>query len=89
LVFTRAKVAVFVDGCFWHGCPQHYYVSGTNGEYWSLKISKNRERDIDTDRRLREAGWEAVRIWEHEDVLAATERVVEAVTQRTRRVSDP
>lgn len=88
LVFTRAKVAVFVDGCFWHGCPQHYYVSGTNGEYWSLKISKNRERDADTDRRLVEAGWVVVRVWEHEDVLAATERVVEAVAQRTRRVSD-
>ncbi|MER7516215.1 very short patch repair endonuclease [Streptomyces sp. NPDC126499] len=89
LVFTRAKVAVFLDGCFWHGCPQHYYASGTNSDYWTLKINKNRERDADTDRRLIEAGWVVVRVWGHEDPLSAADRVVESVAQRARSANDP
>lgn len=79
LVFTRAKVAVFVDGCFWHGCPVHHTVAVRNAGYWAAKVERNRTRDADTDERLREAGWEVVRIWEHEDPEEAASRVEAAV----------
>ncbi|QBI19507.1 very short patch repair endonuclease [Egibacter rhizosphaerae] len=75
LVFTRRRVAVFVDGCYWHGCPQHYGEPSTNAEYWRSKIARNRERDADTDARLRQAGWTPVRIWEHESVDDAVVKV--------------
>lgn len=78
MVFTRAKLAVFLDGCFWHGCPIHHTVAKTNSEYWAAKLRMNRERDRDTDRRLREAGWRVLRIWEHEDPIEAAKRVREA-----------
>jgi DNA mismatch endonuclease (patch repair protein) len=79
LVFTRAKVAVFLDGCFWHGCPEHLRPSRINERFWNLKIMGNKERDQDTDRRLIEAGWTVLRVWEHEDPEAAARRVVEVV----------
>lgn len=79
LVFTRAKVAVFVDGCFWHGCPDHHTVAKANATYWADKVRNNGERDADTDRLLVEAGWTVVRAWEHEDVAAVAQRVVLAV----------
>ncbi|MGC8626170.1 MAG: very short patch repair endonuclease [Acidimicrobiales bacterium] len=67
LVFGPSKVAVFVDGCFWHGCPEHGQRShAVNGWYWPEKIARNRERDEETDRLLTDAGWLVVRIWEHE-----------------------
>lgn len=68
LVFTRGKVAVFIDGCFWHGCPQHGTTAKTNPEYWGPKIERNRARDTETDLLLRAAGWRVLRFWEHEDV---------------------
>ena len=67
LVFRRAKVAVFIDGCFWHGCPEHFKQPSTNSAYWREKIEGNRLRDQETDVLLAEAGWEALRFWEHED----------------------
>ena len=70
LVFTRARVAVHVDGCWWHGCPDHSKPARTNEEYWHPKISRNQARDADTDRRLAEAGWLSLRFWEHEDASA-------------------
>lgn len=73
LVFTRAKVAVFVDGCFWHGCPTHHTIAKSNAEFWAQKVTRNRERDAETDRLLGEAGWTVIRAWEHEpadDVVA-------------------
>ncbi|OBH31690.1 very short patch repair endonuclease [Mycobacterium sp. E1715] len=79
LVFTRAKVAVFLDGCFWHGCPQHHTVAVTNGQFWADKVEGNRRRDRDTDRRLFEAGWTVVRVWEHEDCNEAALRVLDVV----------
>ncbi|GII63496.1 very short patch repair endonuclease [Sphaerisporangium krabiense] len=82
LVFTRAKVAVFLDGCFWHGCPEHHTRAVRNGSYWSEKVERNRKRDADTDQRLREAGWLVIRIWEHEDPQLAAERVRDAVKGR-------
>ncbi|MEU4518355.1 very short patch repair endonuclease [Amycolatopsis sp. NPDC024027] len=86
LVFGPARVAVFVDGCFWHGCPEHATWPKNNAEFWREKIETNRRRDADTDARLDDAGWLAVRIWEHESVEVATDRVITAVRER-RRVS--
>lgn len=82
LVFTRARVAVFVDGCFWHGCPEHHTVSKTNEDYWSEKVVNNRRRDRETDRLLSASGWLVVRIWEHESPDAAAERLVTTVRSR-------
>ncbi len=82
LVFPRAKVAVFLDGCFWHGCPEHHTVSSANATFWAEKVEGNRTRDRDTDRRLAEAGWDVVRVWEHEDVQVAALRVEEVVRAR-------
>jgi DNA mismatch endonuclease, patch repair protein len=79
LVFSRAKVAVFVDGCYWHGCPEHATAARTNAAYWGPKISRNRSRDEETDRLLRQAGWLTLRIWEHEDPAAAAERIAKMV----------
>ncbi len=66
IVFPRAKVAVFIDGCFWHGCPVHYTRPATNSAFWSRKLGVNQERDRRVDRDLAEMGWTAVRVWEHE-----------------------
>jgi DNA mismatch endonuclease (patch repair protein) len=82
LVFSRARVAVFVDGCYWHGCAKHGTVARANAEYWSAKIARNRERDRDTDLRLAEAGWQVLRIWEHEDPIVAAGMVVETIGRR-------
>lgn len=79
VVFGRKRVAVFVDGCYWHGCPEHFRPPATNHEYWNGKIARNRARDADTDERLRQAGWSPVRVWEHETLEAAVERVVEVL----------
>lgn len=86
LVFTKAKVAVFLDGCFWHGCPVHHTVAATNAKFWADKVDGNRARDRDTDRRLADAGWLSVRIWEHEEPAEAAQRVRDAVL--TRRGAD-
>ena len=75
LVFTRAKVAVYVDGCFWHSCPIHATTPKANREWWVAKLDTNVRRDRDTDRRLAEAGWTVIRVWEHEAVDAASERI--------------
>ncbi|MGW7477108.1 very short patch repair endonuclease [Nonomuraea muscovyensis] len=82
LVFTKVKVAVFMDGCFWHGCPVHHTVAATNAGFWAEKVRRNRERDAETNRLLEEAGWHVLRIWEHEDPIKAAERVAELVHQR-------
>ncbi|WP_082591868.1 very short patch repair endonuclease [Terrabacter sp. Soil810] len=65
IAFTRHRVAVFVDGCFWHGCPDHFVPPIRNRDWWLAKIEANRLRDQDTDRVLRAAGWEPIRVWEH------------------------
>jgi DNA mismatch endonuclease (patch repair protein) len=66
LVFRPTKVAVFIDGCYWHGCPEHFVLPKTNTAYWRAKIERNIERDGDTDAQLRAAGWTVLRFWEHE-----------------------
>lgn len=82
LVFVREKVAVFLDGCFWHGCPQHHTVSATNSQFWRDKVAGNRTRDQDTDARLRAAGWQSIRIWEHENPAEAARKVRDVVEAR-------
>ncbi|MFF6791560.1 very short patch repair endonuclease [Streptomyces filamentosus] len=82
VVFGPAKVAVFVDGCFWHGCPEHATWPKRNSAFWREKIEKNRARDRNTDARLREAGWASVRVWEHESAIEAAARVAAIVEAR-------
>jgi DNA mismatch endonuclease, patch repair protein len=83
IVFGPARVAVFVDGCFWHGCPEHgQRRHDVNGWYWPEKIARNRRRDEDTDRRLRDAGWLVVRVWEHEDGDRVASLIAKAVRAR-------
>ncbi|MBV2354431.1 very short patch repair endonuclease [Streptomyces sp. J2-1] len=83
LVFRPAKVAVFIDGCYWHGCPEHYVPPKTNSGYWSEKVVRNVERDRDTDQHLKEAGWLVLRFWEHEPSDTCAETI--ATTVRLRR----
>jgi DNA mismatch endonuclease (patch repair protein) len=85
IVFVRARVAVFVDGCFWHGCPLHATWPMANAEFWRTKIEGNRERDRDTNERLSEAGWSVVRVWEHDDVVASAVCIEEVVAARLSR----
>jgi len=82
VVFGPARVAVFVDGCFWHGCPQHGTRPRSNEQWWHDKLERNRWRDRDTDDRLLAAGWQVLRVWEHEDPAAAAQRVQAAVRAR-------
>lgn len=82
VAFPGLKIAVFVDGCFWHGCPLHASWPKVNAEFWRAKIETNRARDADTDRRLHEFGWEVVRIWAHESPIDAARHVSSIVENR-------
>ncbi|MBA3744494.1 DNA mismatch endonuclease Vsr [Sporichthya sp.] len=75
VVFTRSRVAVFVDGCFWHVCPDHATTPRANRDWWAAKLAGNVRRDRDTDDRLAAAGWAVVRVWEHEATADAADRV--------------
>ena len=89
IVFTRLRIVVFVDGCFWHSCPIHGTVPKTNVDYWAPKLERNRLRDIETTRALEASGWTVVRIWEHESVADAAARVIDAVSRRRRSLGLP
>ncbi len=82
IVFPGSRVAVFVDGCFWHGCPQHATWPKKNADFWREKIETNRARDADTNQRLEELGWKVVRIWSHEDAKEAAERIAHIIGER-------
>jgi DNA mismatch endonuclease (patch repair protein) len=82
IAFPRERVAVFIDGCFWHSCPEHATWPRANADFWRAKLHRNVERDRDTDRRLTELGWQVVRVWEHEDPTSAAERIDAAVRGR-------
>lgn len=82
IVFTRLRIAVYVDGCFWHGCPQHGTHPKSNTVWWDEKIERNRARDAETNRSLAEAGWLVVRVWEHEDPRSAAENVYDIIRSR-------
>jgi DNA mismatch endonuclease (patch repair protein) len=91
IVFGPARISVYVDGCFWHGCPQHATWPVANAEWWRSKIELNRARDRKTDEVLKGAGWTVLRVWEHEDPVRAADRVEAAVRARraqTQRGSD-
>jgi DNA mismatch endonuclease (patch repair protein) len=79
VAFSGLRVAVFVDGCFWHGCPLHASWPRENAEFWREKILANRARDADTDERLRIDGWRTIRVWEHEPPQLAALRIITVV----------
>lgn len=81
IVFPKERVAVFVDGCYWHGCPEHYRPATRNVEFWRTKISENQRRDAETNRALATHGWIVVRCWEHEDPESAADRVARVVDE--------
>lgn len=83
IVFTRRRVAVFIDGCFWHGCPEHATLPTTNSDYWLPKLHRNIERDRATDALLCDAGWMVLRYWEHEAPAEVAQAIADAV-QATR-----
>lgn len=77
ILFTKKRIAVFIDGCYWHGCPEHYTVPKANAAFWRDKLKRNRERDVETTRLLEERGWSVMRFWTHEtpqEIAAAIER---------------
>lgn len=88
IAFTRARLAVYVDGCFWHGCPEHHVQPRANSEWWAWKVARNKARDEDTDRQLADQGWMSLRVWEHEDVESAANMVVDAYSRRLQRVDE-
>jgi DNA mismatch endonuclease (patch repair protein) len=75
IVFPAAMLAVFIDGCFWHGCPEHGNRPKANTDYWSVKLMRNVRRDAEINAELEAAGWAVIRVWEHEDVREAARRV--------------
>jgi DNA mismatch endonuclease (patch repair protein) len=84
LAFVGAKLAVFVDGCFWHGCPEHRTWPKANAEWWREKLHSNVRRDRDTDALLKAAGWTVLRFWEHEDASRAARTIRRTVAKRQR-----
>jgi DNA mismatch endonuclease (patch repair protein) len=85
-VFTKLKVAVFVDGCFWHSCPEHGSMPNRNLEYWLPKLAANVDRDRKVDAALRGSGWSVERLWEHENASMAADRIETVVRLRTGEV---
>lgn len=81
IVFRRKKVVVFVDGCFWHGCPDHGTRPKTNAGYWRAKIGRNVERDRLNEAELNAAGWTVIRVWEHEQATDAAERISRTLSE--------
>lgn len=88
IVFTRARLAVFVDGCFWHCCPKHGNVPRANGSYWRPKLARNVARDRAVDWALSSAGWQVIRAWEHESAATVADRVA-ALYEKTLRLDCP
>ncbi len=76
IVFSKHMLAVFIDGCFWHCCPEHRTIPRKNTEYWIPKLERNVTRDHENERRLREAGWAVLRIWEHVPAEEAVEEII-------------
>ena len=85
LMFTRSRVAVFIDGCFWHGCPDHHRLPSANADYWTAKVARNLARDAATDEALRTAGWTVLRFWAHQPPQEVAEAIRTAVVAAIRR----
>lgn len=83
IVFPWPKVAVLVDGCFWHGCPKHATYPKSNQDYWLPKLAENKDRDKRQSARLRKAGWRVIRVWEH-DCLPPTPRIIARIVEACR-----
>lgn len=81
IAFTKVKVAVFIDGCFWHGCPEHHVPPKANAKWWHEKVVRNEQRDEETSEHLQLSGWTVLRFWEHEDANA----VALAIAAKVRR----
>ena len=81
MVFPGRRIAVFVDGCFWHSCPIHATTPTANQDWWVAKLERNQQRDRQTDERLHELGWTVIRFSEHEDFVAAADVIERAVRQ--------
>lgn len=81
VTFTRAKLALFVDGCFWHRCPEHATDPATRGAWWEQKLKANVTRDRATDEHLQGLGWRVMRFWEHEDMALAAQRVARVLSE--------
>lgn len=79
LVLSKTRIVVFVDGCFWHGCPDHGTRPATNADYWDDKIARNIERDVETTAYLQDSGWTVLRFWEHQDPESVADQVERAV----------
>ena len=79
IAFTRHRIAVFVDGCFWHQCPLHATVPKTNEAFWAAKLRRNSQRDRENDAALRSLGWTVVRVWEHEPPAESAARIIQAI----------
>jgi DNA mismatch endonuclease (patch repair protein) len=86
VVFPRARVAVFIDGCFWHSCPIHRSMPRTNGEWWRAKLDATKERDRANTRELENAGWSVLRVWEHDEVPAVVALVKDRVATASSQV---
>jgi DNA mismatch endonuclease, patch repair protein len=76
IVFPSRRLAVFVDGCFWHSCPKHRTLPKANAAWWAAKLKRNRERDLETNAECRKAGWRVVRIWEHQPPEQAAAHII-------------
>lgn len=83
IALTRARVAVFVDGCFWHGCGLHFHLPQHNREWWTWKVAGIQRRDLETVELLTAADWVALRVWEHEDMEQVAEQVLDLWRRRT------
>lgn len=83
IAFTRVRIAVFIDGCFWHGCPEHGTRPRANSDWWATKITANRSRDEDSTRLLIDLGWEVLRFWEHQDPEEAVQVIASAYARRS------
>lgn len=86
IIFLKEKIVVFVDGCFWHGCPLHGTKAKANAEFWYLKIKANKRRDKDTNRKLEKEGWLVIRVWEHEDPKEAAAKIADLVREKRKQI---
>ncbi|WP_311202333.1 very short patch repair endonuclease [Micromonospora chalcea] len=92
IAFTRLRIAVFIDGCFWHSCPEHRTKPASNSDWWSEKLKANQIRDSETNAHLAGMGWSVIRIWEHEDPTEAVEAILSQhrrALQTSRNVQQP
>jgi len=86
LVFPKERLAIFVDGCFWHGCPRHRSVPATNRAFWQRKLARNKQRDRTVNRSLKGAGWSVLRVWQHELIGRNRRRLVARVRKSLKQL---